>query len=142
MLAEKFFSIALSCSLLFVFSGAAAGQGHSGRLARLKTDLALTGGQVNDIGALLKKHQQTAVPIRQELRARIHEQRNALGAPDPSPSTVGQLVIARQGLNRQLRALNVRLRTDIAALLTPEQKQKLKQRQWRFGRRMPRGLSE
>jgi Spy/CpxP family protein refolding chaperone len=139
MLTRKFFSIALSCSLLFAFSSVAAAQGRGERLARLKTDLALTDAQVNDIGALLKKHQQTAVPFRQELRARIHELRNALAVPDPSPSTVGQLVIARHGLNRQLRTLNVRLRTYIAAILTPEQKQKLKQRQLRFGRRMPPG---
>lgn len=103
----------------------------------MKTYLALTDAQVNDIGALLKKHQQAAVPLRRELRDRIHELRNALGARDPS--TAGQLVIARHGLNRQLRAANVRLRTDIAALLTPVQKQKLKDRQLRFGRRMPRG---
>jgi Spy/CpxP family protein refolding chaperone len=102
----------------------------------LKRALALTDTQVNEIGALLRKHREAAFPIRQDLRARNNELRNALEMAEPNPTTVGQLVIARSTLSKQLRELNFKLRSDIAALLTPEQKAKFEQmRNWRGPRR-------
>jgi Spy/CpxP family protein refolding chaperone len=44
-------------------------------------------------------------------------------------------VIARRALSQQLRELNLKLRTDIAAVLTPEQKEKFQQLRQRPGRR-------
>lgn len=139
MLTRKIFWVGLVCSLLFVCSSVAAAQGRAGQLAKLKTYLALSDGQVNDMGALLKKHQEAAFPLRQDLRARSHELRNAVDTPEPNPNTVGQLLIARNALTKKLRALNVKLRSDIAAVLTPDQRQKFEQlKPWR-GRRAPRG---
>ena len=83
--------------------------------------------QVTSVSALVKKHRQAAFPLRQDMRARSQELQKALETPEPNPNAVGQLVIARRGLNKQLRALNVKLPSDIAALLTPEQQQKLEQ---------------
>jgi Spy/CpxP family protein refolding chaperone len=127
MFIKKIFSAVLMSSLLLVCSSVAAAQGQAGQVARLKRFLALTDTQVTDISALVKKHRQAAFPLRQDMRARNQGLRKALETPEPNPNAVGQLVIARRGLNKQLRALNVKLRSDIAAVLTPEQKQKFEQ---------------
>jgi Spy/CpxP family protein refolding chaperone len=131
-------AIALSGLLLLAMSGVAVAQGPAARLARMKNVLALTDQQVNDVKTLLRKHHDAAFPIRQELRARNHELQNALDTPEPNPNTVGQIVIASRALRTQLRTLNARLQSDIAARLTPEQKQKLNQLRARL-RRTPRG---
>jgi len=125
-------------SLLLVCGNVAAAQGQAGQMVRLKRFLALTDTQVNDIGALLRKHREAAFPLRQDLRARNHQLQNALDTAEPNPNTVGQLVIARNELNKELRALNVKLRSDIAAVLTPEQKQKFEQMKARRGARRGR----
>lgn len=138
MSTRKILLVGLVCSLLFVCSSAAAAQGRAGRMAKLKAYLALSDGQVHDIGALLKNGQGAVFQLRQDLRASNHELKNALDIPEPNPNAVGQLVIARNALNSKLRALNVKLRSDIAALLTPDQKQKFEQlKPWRE-RRSPR----
>lgn len=127
MLIKKISSVVLMGSLLLVCGSVAAAQGHAGQMARLKHFLALTDTQVNDISALLKKHREAAFPLGQEVRARNHELQNALDTAEPNPNTVGQLVIARHALTKQLQALNVKLQSDIAAVLTPEQRQKFEQ---------------
>jgi Spy/CpxP family protein refolding chaperone len=139
MLNRKILSVGLICSFLFVCSSVAAAQGRPGQLAKLKTYLGLSDSQASDIGALVKKHQEAAFPLRQNQRASNQELKNALDTPEPNPNTVGQLVIARNGLNKQLRALNVKLRSDIAALLTPDQKQKFEQLKPGRARRARRG---
>jgi len=127
MFIKRISSLVLMSCLLVVCGSVAAAQGHAGQLARLKRALALTDTQVTRVSALVKKHRQAAFPLRQDMRARNQELQKALETPEPNPNAVGQLVIARRGLNKQLRALNVNLRSDIAALLTPEQQQKLEQ---------------
>jgi Spy/CpxP family protein refolding chaperone len=136
---RRILSVGLICSFLLICSSMAAAQGRAGMLAKLKTHLALSEAQASDIGALMKKHQEAVFPLRQSLRASNHELKTALDTPEPSPSTVGQLVIARKALNKQVRALNVKLRTSIAAVLTPEQQQKLEQLKPRRARRAPIG---
>jgi Spy/CpxP family protein refolding chaperone len=138
MFIKKISSVVLMGSLLLVCGSVAVAQGQAGQMARLKRFLALTDTQVNDIGALLRKHRQAAFPLRQDLRAGNHELQNALDTAEPNPNTVGQLVIARNGLTKQLRALNVKLQSDIAAVLTPEQKQKFEQMKARRGARRGR----
>jgi hypothetical protein len=122
---KKLSAILAAGLLIAALSGVAMAQRPFGRMARLKNYLALTDQQVSDIGSLLKKHQDAAFPLRQELRAKNHELKNALAAPEPNPTTIGQLVLARRSLKTQLRAVNVKLRGHIAAKLNPEQKQKL-----------------
>jgi Spy/CpxP family protein refolding chaperone len=127
MFIKKIFSVVLVSGLLVVCSSVAAAQRQPGQLAKLKRVLALTDTQATSVNALVKKHRQIVFPLRQDMRARNQELQNALETPEPNPNAVGQLVIARRALNKKLRALNVQLRSDIAALLTPEQKQKFEQ---------------
>lgn len=137
MLTKKIFSAVLMGALLLVCGSVATAQGKVGQMARLKRFLALTDAQVNDIVVLQRKHRQAAFPLRQELRARNQELRNALDNPEPNPNVVGQLVIAKRGVTKQLRTLRLKLRDDISALLAPEQKQKFEQFKLRPGRRSP-----
>jgi Spy/CpxP family protein refolding chaperone len=127
MFANRIVSIVSVSFLLLAFSGVAVAQRPAARLARMKKFLALTDQQVNDIRDLLKKHQQAAFPLRQDLRARNHDLRTLLDSREPIPDTVGRAVIARHSLKNQLRALRENLQVDIVAKLTPEQKQKLEQ---------------
>jgi len=138
MFIKKISSVVLMSCLLVVCSSVAAAQGQAGQLARLKRFLALTDTQFTDVSALVKKHRQAGFPLRQDVRARNQELQKALETPEPNPNAVGQLVIARRGLNKQLRALNVKLRSDIAAVLTPEQKQKFEQLKALRGKRRGR----
>jgi Spy/CpxP family protein refolding chaperone len=135
MLTKTISLVVLTASLLLVCSSVAVAQRRAGQMPGLKRALALTDTQVSDIGVLFKKHREAAFPIRQDLRARNNELRNALEMAEPNATTVGQLVIARNELRKQLRELSIKLRSDIAALLTPEQKAKFEQM---GGRRGPR----
>ena len=138
MFIKKISLVVLMGSLFLACGSVGVAQGQAGQMARLKRFLALNETQVKDIGVLLKTHREAAFPLRQDLRARNHELRNALDTAEPDPNAVGQLVIVRSGLTKQLRALNVKLRSDIAALLTPEQKQKFEQMNPRRGARRGR----
>jgi Spy/CpxP family protein refolding chaperone len=133
MFLKKYFSAVVAGVALLALAASVTGQGRAAGLVRLKNYLALTDAQVAQIAGLMKKHRDAAFPLRQELRAKNHELQNALAQPEPNPNTVGQLVIARRALSQQLRELNLKLRTDIAAVLTPEQKEKFQQLRQRPG---------
>jgi Spy/CpxP family protein refolding chaperone len=139
MVSKKIFSAVVMGSLLFVCGNIAVAQRQAGQMMRLRRVLALTDTQAKDIAALQKSHREAAFPLRQELRARNNELRTALDADEPNPTAIGQLVLARRGITNQLRTLRIKLRGDIAAVLTPEQKQKFEQLKSRPGRRSPRG---
>src|ERR1041384_795376 len=140
MFNKRIFSVVLGALLISVLSLFAAAQTPAPqtripRLARLKNYLALTDKQVSDIQDLFKRHQAEAFPIRQDLRARNQELRTVLEATEPNPASEGQLAIVRHSLKGQLRTLNMKLRDDIAAKLTPEQQHKFKELRMRGGKR-------
>ena len=138
MFIKKISSAVLAASFLLVCGSVAIAQGRMGQMPRMKRALELTDTQVNEIGVLLRKHRDAAFPIRQDLRARNNDLRNALDLAEPNPPTVGHAVIARNGLRKQLRELNIKLRSDIAAVLTPEQRAKFEQMRSRRGPRRGR----
>ena len=144
MFNKRIFSVVLAALLVTALSSVAVAQGHAGqgtmaRMARLKIYLALTDKQAADIQALFKAHQTAAFPIRQDLRARAQELQNALDAAQPNAAAIGQLVIAQHSLKGQLQTLDLKLESDIAAQLTPEQQQKFEQLKSRMGKRARRG---
>ena len=128
-------SVVVVLAAVLAFSSVAVAQRPAARLTKIKNYLALTDQQVTDIEGLLKKHQQTAFPLRQDLRARNQDLKSALDSAEPNPNSVGELVIAQHSLRTRLKALNGKLRQDIMAKLTPEQKQKLEQAPGRRGSR-------
>lgn len=144
MFNKRIVSVILAALLVTVLSSVAVAQGRAGqspmaRMARLKTYLALTDKQVADIQVLLKAHQTAAFPLRQDLRARDQELQIALDAAQPNAAAIGQLVIAQHSLKGQLVTLDLKLESDIAAQLTPEQQQKFEQLKSRIGKRARRG---
>jgi Spy/CpxP family protein refolding chaperone len=144
MFNKRIFSVVLAALLFSALSSVVVAQAHAGqgpmaRMARLKTYLALTDKQVADIQVLLKTHQTAAFPIRQDLRARTQELQNALDAAQPNAAAIGQIVIAQHSLRGQLQTLDLKLESDIAAQLTPEQQQKFEQLKSRIGKRARRG---
>lgn len=140
MFTKKSLSVLLGCALLLAIGPIGSGQGRGSRVARLKEYLSLTDTQVVEITTLLKKHQETAFPLRQQIRSANQELRTALDTPEPNPQAIGQLIIAKRDLRKQLRAINARLTAAIGTLLTTEQKQKFQQLRERRGRRGGRGL--
>ena len=144
MLNRRIVSVVLAALLVTVLSSVAvaqapAAQSPMARMAKLKTYLGLTDQQAADIRDLLKSHQTATFPIRQDLRARAQELRNALDAAQPNAAAIGQLVIAQHSLKTQLQTLDLKLQSDIAAKLTPEQQQKFEQLRSRTGKRARRG---
>ncbi len=108
-------------------------------LLRLREELGLTPEQITRIQEAVKAHRNAAFPLQQELRAKTHALRNALEAPQPNATTIGQLMLEQRELRKRLRELNQKLRADLEAVLTPEQKQKWQQwRQTQAPRRMRR----
>ncbi len=93
-------------------------------LLRLREQLGLTPEQVARIQERLRAHRNEVFPLQQELRAKTHELRNALEAPQPDATTIGQLLLERRALQKQLQEKQQKLRADLEAILTPEQKQK------------------
>jgi len=141
MFTKRTLSLLLAVATLLAFGLVATGQTRAPRIAKLKTYLALTDAQVTEIRSLLKKQQEAAFPLRQQIRNTNQELRTALDTPEPNPQAIGQLVIARRDLRKQMRAINARLTKAIETSLTPEQKQKFDQLRERRARRGGRGAA-
>jgi Spy/CpxP family protein refolding chaperone len=124
MITKRIFFMLLLSLMLLAGTGAALAQNPPETLVFLKNRLGLTGQQVSAIRELQRKHREDVLPLEQQLRAKNQALRAALEVAQPSTATVGQIVIDQQALRKQLNAHNEKLRTDILALLTPEQKQK------------------
>ncbi|GBC82851.1 hypothetical protein HRbin10_01987 [bacterium HR10] len=137
MMRGKLMAISGLVLLGMIWGGGVAWAQRPAEVLRLRERLGLTPEQVARIQELIRTHRNDVFPLQQELRAKTHELRNALEAPNPDATTVGQLLLERRALQRQLREKNQKLRADIEAVLTPEQKQKLSE--WRQTRPPLRG---
>src|ERR1044071_4416716 len=131
MLKRSILPLALVGILLVAAGGYAFAQKHAGRdggfagrLDHLKASLSLTDDQVTQMQAIFKAHHEAAQPLFTQMRANREAMKTALSAPEPNPTEIGKLTIAGNGLRSQMRALDDKLKTDIGAILTPEQKAK------------------
>ncbi len=115
--------------LSLAWGGGAIWAQHPAELLRLREQLGLTPEQIARIQERLRAHRNEVFPLQQELRAKTHELRNALDAPQPDATTIGRLLLERRALQRQLQEKQQKLRADLEAMLTPEQKQRLTE--WR-----------
>ncbi len=113
--------------LLLIEGGGIAWAQRPAQILRWRERLGLTPEQVARIQELIKAHRNDIFPLQQELRAKTHELRNALEAPQPDATRVGRLLLERRALRKQIQEKNQKLRADIEAVLTPEQRQKLKE---------------
>ena len=108
--------------------------GFTGRLDHLKASLSLTDDQVTQMQTIFKAHHEAAQPLFTQMRANREAMKTALSATEPNPTEVGKIVIAGTGLRSQMRALEDKMKADIGAILTPEQKAKFDQRKSFGGR--------
>ena len=141
MLKRSILPLALMGALVVAAGGYAFAQKHAGReggfaghLDRLKASLSLTDDQVTQMQAIFKAHHEAAQPLFTQMRANREAMKTALSAPEPNPTEVGKLVIAGNGVRSQMRALDDKLKSDMGAILTPEQKAKFDQRRSFGGR--------
>jgi Spy/CpxP family protein refolding chaperone len=91
----------------------------------MRNRLGLSEQQVSQIQDMLKQHRNAVFPLQQELRTKNHALATALEVAQPDATTVGRLVIEQRSLKKKLGEMNEKMRKDIEAVLTPEQKQKL-----------------
>lgn len=127
MLKRTLLPLALMGVLFVAAGGYAVAQkrmDHGGNLDRLKEHLSLTDAQVTQMQAIFKAHHEAAQPLFTEMRSNHEALKTALNAPEPNATDVGKLVIANNALKAKMQVLSDKLKTDIGAILTPEQKAK------------------
>ena len=127
MISRRICSALLLSFIFLAGHGLALAQNQSESMGILKNRLGLTSQQVSGIKELQKKHREDALPLEQQLRVKNQALRTALESTQPNAATIGQMTIEQQALRKQLQTLNQKLQTDILALLSPEQKQKIGQ---------------
>jgi len=127
MMTKRGFSSIFAAAFLLVGSGRVLAQEPIRPIWMMRYRLGLTDQQVSEIQGLLRKHRDAVFPLTQELRAKKHALAKALEAPQPDPTAIGKLTVEQRSLRKQIAELSEKLRTDINAVLTPEQKQKLEQ---------------
>jgi Spy/CpxP family protein refolding chaperone len=118
------FSWALVGAIILAGTGLVLAQGP-GRLLQMRNRLGLSEQQVSQVQTILQQHRNAVFPLQQELRAKNHALANALESAQPDATAVGRLVIEQRSLKKKLGEMNEKLRKDVEAVLTPEQKEKL-----------------
>ncbi|MEM9293297.1 MAG: periplasmic heavy metal sensor [Acidobacteriota bacterium] len=83
--------------------------------------LDLTEEQIAAVQQIRSDAQATSQPIREEQRALRDQLRDLLDSDAPDATTVGETVIAARALGEQLKGIAEGARSDMEALLTPEQ---------------------
>lgn len=92
----------------------------------LKEYLALTDSQVTQLKDLRTKRFEAAKPIMEQIRTKSQELKTLLDGANPDPAKVGQLTVEIKQLREQVRNLRTSDQDAALAILTPEQKTKLK----------------
>lgn len=124
MLTRKMFWALGIISLFFACSGIALAQ-NPVKAQMFKNQLGLTGEQMSQLKELGGKFREDVLPLEQQLKAKNQALHAAFEASPPNATTVGQIVLDQQALRQQLRQRNGKLRADIFAVLTPQQRQKI-----------------
>ena len=102
--------------------GPGRGHGRHGALMGLRL-LDLSETQKDSVKQLTEQHRDAVRPLFEQQQALQTQLDAALGASQPDPARVGQLVIQRHALGEQMKAERGKLEAAVVALLTPEQKQ-------------------
>ncbi len=97
--------------------------------------LGLTGEQMAEVEKLRESHKATMSALREKgagIRTKLREQ---LGTEESSAAQVGELVKEGHEVRQQIRQARQSMRESVSALLTPEQKEKLRKGRGRGARR-------
>lgn len=104
----------------------AAGTRPAPPVDAVKQALALTDAQVTQLQQLQQSARAAAEPIVTQIRARQQSLKQAMEQTSPDPLTVGRLMVEIKGLNQQIRLNDQKFNAQAVALLTADQKAKLK----------------
>jgi Spy/CpxP family protein refolding chaperone len=123
---------ATACAVTIASAGEAAGAGprsvrRAGRGGAALADyLGLTEQQKAAWRALHEERREAMKPVAEEGRALRKRLREAVEAPSPDPTAVGEATLALEAHRRTVRAQHEAFRAKLEGLLDPAQKEKLK----------------
>ena len=100
--------------------------GGAGDPAALKQALGLTDAQVQQLRGLRREQAQSFRPAMEQMRGKSQALREAMAAPNPDPAQVGQMMVELKGMREQMRTARGSLNEKALAVLTPDQKTRLK----------------
>jgi Spy/CpxP family protein refolding chaperone len=107
---------------------------------RMARGLDLSEEQRESFKALADEHRQAMEPLWQKHRELRQEMRKQLDAGNADAQAVGQLAIDAHQVAQQMAESRRQVKEKFEALLTPDQKTKLKEFESRRGKRGPRGF--
>lgn len=105
---------------------------HAGRGPRrggadaLKQALNLTDAQTQQIREITRQQMESVKPIGQQMREKGNALREEMKKESPDQARIGQLSVEMKGLREQLKSKQTARGDSISAVLTPEQREKLK----------------
>lgn len=108
------------------------GRGGRGMHGAMFRGLNLTDAQKAQMKQLRQSHRERTQPLRQELRAKMQQLRQANQGGTFNEALTAQTLAETAGLRAKLMGEHFKLRQEMMALLTPEQKTQLEQRRERF----------
>lgn len=111
------------------------GRGGRGMRGGMFRGLNLTDAQKAQMNQLRQSHRERTQPLRQELRAKMQQLRQANQGGTFNEALAAQTLAETAGLRAKLMGEQFRLRQEMTALLTPEQKTQIEQRRERFKNR-------
>jgi len=114
--------------------------GRGGFMGRGFRDLDLTDAQKAQMKQIMEAQQQSLQPVKEELRAKRQELRQASEGGTVDEALVRQKLVEIAPLEAKLMAARSRAHQEMLSVLTPEQRTKLEQRREQFkSRRGERG---
>lgn len=116
--------------------GMAMGQGHLEHMAKA---LDLTAEQKTAVDKLAQTLKTKSQPLFEQHRQKMEAVETMLEANNPDPAQVGEAVIATHAVLQQIRSLHDDFKTQVRALLTPDQAAKFDQMKLRHHGPMFRG---
>ena len=93
---------------------------HGGGLGRFPSELNLTDAQQEQIKQIIARHKESTAPLRERLRAARNTDRDESGTFNEAQ--VRQAAEARAAAQVELEVASARLRSEMMAVLTPEQR--------------------
>lgn len=106
--------------------GAGRGPGRDAGTGALKEYLGLTDAQVQQIREVTKQQMEGVKPLADQMREKGNALRDEMKKESPDQAKVGQLTVELKNLREQMKSKRAARGDSISAILTPEQRAKLK----------------
>jgi Spy/CpxP family protein refolding chaperone len=105
---------------------AAHGRGPGGHLLRMADELGLSEAQRTKIKGILEQHRPAFHQFRADMRAALQKLEGAIeaGADD---ATIAGFAVDAYEVKQEMKAYGAKVKKEVGAVLTPEQKERLKQ---------------